>query len=537
MTGDQRQKNEARIRAIRIEIANIPALLDGTLMSKRNRVKRKDGSLHVSPEHWTFQYRSADGKRQWKRIPRPAKAVVQRLVRAGEHYRALEQEYRALLTELALADGGKKKRLILSLPRPTFAHVEAVLRAIEEGPVDASGFPVALQDLDKALATAAQRDAGSLLSEVLSHLGKLKMPGAHGYRVRQLLTCLGWIPVHYAYVRKAGASAFLQALGVAARSTAAARDRAVRCAALCGSFAEGGNVLGRLTGMVVSITKLRAMTLAYGDECLQKQAAAKADVRSYPERTPKEGETPTEHTFFCRLDGTGAPCTQADTAGRQGKNGEAGTRQIRVAVFGEYAWLDPKGRPAAFRGSFSCAVSGEEIAEVGLMVRKLGRARGCGNAARIQCVADGEEALEKALRDAFPNAIFTNDFMHACEHLHLCCQNLGLAPEATGKEYRFLKGLLYRCGAAAVIQRLETRYLQPLAASSAANKELDYLRKRQQNMRYGKLRKDGLFIASGHVEAAARVLVVRRCKQAGMHWRHNNAIRISAILAHFRSVA
>ena len=120
---------------------------------------------------------------------------------------------------------------------------------------------------------------------------------------------------------------------------------------------------------------------------------------------------------------------------------------------------------------------------------------------------------------------------------HLCCQNLGLVPDAAGKEYRFLKGLLYRCGAAAVIKRLETRYPQPLTASSVANKELDYLRKRQQNMRYGHLRKNGLFIASGHVEAAARVLVVRRGKQAGMHWRHKNAIRISAILAHFRSVA
>ena len=32
---------------------------------------------------------------------------------------------------------------------------------------------------------------------------------------------------------------------------------------------------------------------------------------------------------------------------------------------------------------------------------------------RMQCVADGEEALEKALRDAFPFAEFTNDVMHA----------------------------------------------------------------------------------------------------------------------------
>ena len=108
MAPAERQKKEARSRAIRAAIDDIPALLDGTLMTKHNRVKRKDGSIRVSPEHCTFQYRSADGKRQWKRIPRSAKAAVQRLVRAGVRYRALEREYRALLTELALADDGKK---------------------------------------------------------------------------------------------------------------------------------------------------------------------------------------------------------------------------------------------------------------------------------------------------------------------------------------------------------------------------------------------------------------------------------------------
>jgi len=391
--------------------------------------------------------------------------------------------------------------------------------------------------LDSELAAAAGRDLRTLLAAVLSHLGGRKTAEAHGYRVRQILTCFGWISVRYAYVRQASASALLSALGVTARSTEAARDRIVRCAALCGSFAEGRGMLRRLTGMDISVSKLRKTALEYGERCLQTQEEAAPDVRSYPERAPKDGETETVHTLFCMLDGTGAPCTKKDTAGVKGKNGEAGTRQIRVALFGEYGWLDNKGRPSPFRGSFSYAVSGEEIAEVSGLVRKLGVARGYGKAARMQCVADGEEALEKAMRDAFPDAIFTNDFMHACAHLHTCCENLGLAAEAVGKEYRFLKGLLYRIGAASVIKRLEANYAQALVASAEAEKELDYIRKRKENMRYGQLRKDGLFIASGHVEAAARVLVVRRCKQAGMHWRHTNAIRISAILAHLRSAA
>jgi len=108
MLPEEKQKKEARIDTIRSLIAEIPAMLDGTLMTKHNRVKRKDGSVHISPAHGTFQYRGADGKRKWKRIPRAAKATVGRLVRAGERYRALEREYAALLTELSLESGGKK---------------------------------------------------------------------------------------------------------------------------------------------------------------------------------------------------------------------------------------------------------------------------------------------------------------------------------------------------------------------------------------------------------------------------------------------
>ena len=108
MTSVATQEKWARVEAIRKQIEGIPAMLDGTLMTKHNRVRRKDGSIHVSPKYWTLQYRGADGQRQWKHIPRSAKAAVERLVHAGARYRALEREYRALLTELGLAHDGKK---------------------------------------------------------------------------------------------------------------------------------------------------------------------------------------------------------------------------------------------------------------------------------------------------------------------------------------------------------------------------------------------------------------------------------------------
>ena len=56
-------------------------------------------------------------------------------------------------------------------------------------------------------------------------------------------------------------------------------------------------------------------------------------------------------------------------------------------------------------------------------------------------------------------------------------------------------------------------------------------------MRYGWLRKHGYYISSCHIEAAARILVARRCKQAGMHWCLHNAACVCAVIALLRSAA
>lgn len=66
--------------------------------------------------------------------------------------------------------------------------------------------------------------------------------------------------------------------------------------------------------------------------------------------------------------------------------------------------MDGKGTPVPIRGAFSYAATDGEIAEATGLLKAQGVARGSGTVPRMQCVADGEEALEKALRDAFPFA-------------------------------------------------------------------------------------------------------------------------------------
>jgi hypothetical protein len=108
MTPKNIRNIELRTEALRAEMDGIGAMLNGALLVNHNRTKRKDGSVYTSPEHYTFQYYGVDGKRRCLRIPKNAKAAVERLIRAGNRYRALEREYAALSTEVALANDSKK---------------------------------------------------------------------------------------------------------------------------------------------------------------------------------------------------------------------------------------------------------------------------------------------------------------------------------------------------------------------------------------------------------------------------------------------
>jgi hypothetical protein len=420
------------------------------------------------------------------------------------------------------------------LPRPAWENIESVLRTLESASLGPEGLPEGAAGVDALLLGAARKDLLAFLGKLFTLFGMRLASGLHSVRPVQIMTALGWTVASECYVPKQP-SVLRKALGIRAKATAAARDAAERCGALCGSFREGADMLLRLTGIRVSVSKLRKMTLAFGKACAAEQDAPAPDVRHYKGRPPAAAK-PVDRTLFCMADGGSANCCKADTEGVKGKDGgEAGTRQIRVGVLGEYAWLDKDGRPLPWEESFSYLVSGENIEAFTALIKKHGLARGSGTAARMLCLADGEPALERSLRDAFPHALFANDFSHASGHLSACCLALGLGEAPAAKEYRFCRGLLYRVGAESVVRRIRRLYADRLESSPEALKELLYLEKRKDNMRYGWLRKNGYYIGSGHVEAAVRVLVVRRCKQAGMHWRHANAVRMAAIHARYRS--
>ena len=336
--------------------------------------------------------------------------------------------------------------------------------------------------------------------------------------------------------RKEPAGDAFAAFRINRKMTRHASEVSTTLAVRLGSFRETRETLRLLGGGTVSTSKIRDETLCVGGQALEGLKKPAADVRVYTVaamNAPEDGKR-VERTLVAMADGTNVHCVKKDTAGIEGRNGgEAGSRQIRVMTFAEYCAVDGKGAPpqvVLVRGNGRGSRGAHGASPASRHRSRLWHAP-----PRMQCVADGEDALRKAFADAFPDAVFTNDVMHACSHLHACSLSLGIGnPDA---EYATCRRITYRHGAEAAVDRIRRLYARELEKSEEASAALGYLDRRRDNMRYGWLRKNGYYISSAHAEAAARILVARRYKQAGMHWRHHNAACVCAIIALLRSVA
>ena len=393
---------------------------------------------------------------------------------------------------------------------------------------------------DESLAKAVSKDMAAYVGETMSSISfRSREPGVNGIRTKQVFTRFGWCEVRFPYrVGNPVPSDVFRAFRVGRKMTPSASKVATTLAVTQGSFREAKDTLALLGCGDISTSKLRKETLRVGEAALAGLRAPEKDVRQYSDaklRTP-EGARRVPRTLVVMSDGTNPPCTKADTTGVKGKNSaRAKSRQLRVTSACEYVNVTDRGVPIPIEGSFSYAVTDQGIGELTSLIHEQAVSRGSGTVPRVQCVADGEEALEKAMRDALPFAEFTNDFMHAAGYLNTCCEKLGIADAA--KEFKTCRGIMLRHGAGSAVDRIRRLYSRELESSTEASDALNYLDKRRNNMRYGWLRKNGYYISSCHIEAAARILVARRCKQAGMHWRHHNAACVCAIIARLRSAA
>ncbi len=77
-----------------------------------------------------------------------------------------------------------------------------------------------------------------------------------------------------------------------------------------------------------------------------------------------------------------------------------------------------------------------------------------------------------------------------------------------------------------IAEEAQARMPEDPEKNENAEKEIAYLMKNKERMRYAEFRAQGLFVGSGVIEAGCKSVVGKRLKQSGMEWsvRGANAI-------------
>jgi hypothetical protein len=159
------------------------------------------------------------------------------------------------------------------------------------------------------------------------------------------------------------------------------------------------------------------------------------------------------------------------------------------------------------------------------LARREANKRGFGpqSGKRIQIVSDGDNDLERYIKEFFPEAEHTIDVYHVIEYLWeagACLYREG-SPEL--KEWvDTQKTALYEGRVADILaelgQRLQQLDPQQATVCTRLTKIQEYLTKRQAKMDYPRLREQDLEISSGAVEGAVNYIIARRFDSGGMRW-------------------
>lgn len=145
-------------------------------------------------------------------------------------------------------------------------------------------------------------------------------------------------------------------------------------------------------------------------------------------------------------------------------------------------------------------------------------------------LADGGEWIWNEVNIHFPDSIKILDYFHACEHIYRLASVLYGESDPKGKRWakEHCKKLKEK-GPSSLIRAMKRRKARTAQDREALRLEFGYFNKYRRYMNYPKYRAKGMMIGSGPVEAACKIVVGQRLKQAGMRWTKNGADVVLAV--------
>jgi hypothetical protein len=374
--------------------------------------------------------------------------------------------------------------------------------------------------IETTLRAALLKDGRGLLEGLLAQLPQPSQPPRPGQRIypdrpSEILSLFGLITLRRDYYHRPGDPAggdfpLDRALGLQAHCTPAAARVICHTGAQL-PYADSSEQLAELAGLAVEPSRIQRLVLALG--------TAKQDgVRTLPAPTATAAPE-----FYVSIDGTGVPMVPLELAGRMGRSpeGEAKTREVKLAAFFTRTQIDEAGRPVRDPDSTTYLASFERSDEFGPLVRQAALKRGLNRATRAIFLADGAAWTWEIARTCFPQAFQILDYYHASEHVVALAQAVYTDPGTARNWALRWQTLIYESQLDTVLS--EARAAAGSVLSPEVERQINYLENQRSRMDYQRYRANGWFIGSGIVEAGCKHVVGQRLKQSGMFWTESGA--------------
>lgn len=292
------------------------------------------------------------------------------------------------------------------------------------------------------------------------------------------------------------------------------------------TFKEGRDDLRIYAGIKVSAKDVERVAERMGVEI---EAWSKREQEAVFQQDPPVCGEKTIPVLYASYDGTGIPMTQSELVGRRGKqvDGSARTREAKLGCVFTQTTTDEKGFAVRDPDSTSFVAAIESSDEFGRRIYAEAVRRGLYDAHRVVVVGDAAEWIRTIADEHFPEAIQIVDLYHAREHVSALCKRLFGLSEKQIVQHR-IRWWTYmdEDKIERIIQQAREKLPSADGDREMAQREITFLDKNKERMRYKTFRSMGLFVGSGVAEAGCKTLIGHRLKQSGMEWslRGANAI-------------
>lgn len=352
------------------------------------------------------------------------------------------------------------------------------------------------------------------------------------YRTKDLVTVLAPLRLRRAYyhcsVCKSGVIPRDQDLDIVDTSFSPGARRLMGRVGAKESFGAGGKDLEELAGIFVKTKEVERISELLGEEIEsvsrgEREGALSGNVIPLTPSVPK---------MYIALDGTGVPMVPEETKGRKGKgeDGQSGTREAKLGCVFTQTKVDEKKRPVRDEASTSYVGAIETAEEFGKRLYGEAIRRGMTRAGLVIILGDGAVWIWNLADEHFPGAIQIVDLYHALEHLS------GVGKAVYGQGTKESASWITRVSKQLKKGKIETviseiKELNPKdeKGREVRDQTINYFQTNIERMRYGRFRRQGLFVGSGVIEAGCKTIVGYRLKQSGMHWTVRGANAIIAL--------